>query len=49
MDFSIFSTKVCEKYICIMWSNAISVRTSAMKSSRQPKIRVLKFHGGPCL
>ena len=30
-----------------MWSNAISVRTSAMNSSRQPKIRVLKFHGGP--
>ena len=28
-----------------MWSNAISVRTSAMNSSRQPKIRVLKFHG----
>ena len=23
-------------YICIMWSNAISVRTSAMNSSRQP-------------
>ena len=36
-------------YICIMWSSAISVRTSAMNSSRQPKIRVLKFHGGPCL
>ena len=36
-------------YICIMWSNAISVRTSAMNSSRQPKIRILKFHGGPCL
>ena len=36
-------------HICIMWSNAISVRTSAMNSSRQPKIRVLKFHCGPCL
>ena len=36
-------------YICIMWSNVISVRTSAMNSSRQPKIRVLKFHGGPGL
>ena len=35
--------------ICIMWSNAISVRTSAMNSSRQPKIRVLKFQGGLCL
>ena len=36
-------------YMCIMWSNAISVRTSAVNSSRQPKIRVLKFHDGPCL
>ena len=25
-------------YICIMWYNAISVRTSAMNSPRQPKI-----------
>ena len=24
-------------YICILWSNAISVRTSAMNLSRQPK------------
>ena len=29
-------------------ANAISVRTSAMNSSRQPKIRVLKLNGGPC-
>ena len=36
------------KPICILWSNAISVKTSAMNSSRQPKIRVLKLNGGPC-
>ena len=29
-------------------ANAISVRTSAMNSSRQPKIRVLKLNGDPC-
>ena len=26
----------------------MSVRTSAVNSSRQPKIRVLKLNGGPC-
>ena len=34
--------------IYIMWSNAISVTRSALNSSGQPKIRVLKFNGGPC-
>ena len=30
-------------YICIMWSDAIAVRTSAMNSSRQPQNKSFKI------